>query len=131
MHVNGECLYFDGRLVIPGCLGNIMLHQLHGAHPGYFALKNLATLYIWWPKIYHEILVYGENCIECVKAGKNFKPLLKQEDRGKLLAVIQSNQEMELDFAGPLPLTYGRKNILVCVDRFLKHLSAKITSRTF
>ena len=47
--------------------------------------------------------------MECVKADKRFKQLLKQEDRGKFLAVIQSNQEVELDFAGPLPLTYGRK----------------------
>ena len=54
-----------------------MLHQLHGAHPGHFALKNLATLYIWWPKIYHELLVYGENCIECVKADKKFQTIIK------------------------------------------------------
>ena len=55
LHVNGECLYFDGRLVIPACLRTAMLHRLHEAQPVQLAMKNLATLYIWWQKIYREI----------------------------------------------------------------------------
>ena len=55
LHVNGGCLYFDGRLVIPACLRTTMLHRLHEAHPSQFAMKSPATLYIWWPKIYREI----------------------------------------------------------------------------
>ena len=108
-----------------------MLHRSDGAHPGHFALKILATLYIWWPKTYHETQVYGENCIECVKAGKSLKSLLKQEDRGKFLAVIQSNQEKELNLPARYHQLMEEKNILVCVDRFSKLLSAKITSRKF
>ena len=38
---------------------------------------------------------------------------------------------MELDFAGPLSLTWGRKkHILVCVDRFSKFPSSQITYST-
>ena len=119
LHVNGGCLDFDGRLVIPACLRSIMLHRLHEAHPGQFAMKTLATLYIWWPQIDREIQVYGENCIECVKTGNNLKPLAKHDKHGKLPTVVESNQEMELDFAGPLR-----------VDRFSNFPFAQITSST-
>ena len=111
LHVSGGCLYLDNRLVIPACLRSTMLHQLHEAHPGQFAMKSLATQYIWWPKTFREIQVHGENCIECVKAGKNLKPLSNHNTLGKLPTVGEPNQEMELDFAGPLPLLWGTKKI--------------------
>ena len=104
LHVSGGCLYLDNRLVIPACLRSTMLNRLHEAHSGQFAMKSLATQYIWWSKIYREIQVDGENCIECVKAGTNLKPLLNHNTLGKLPTVEEPNQKMELDFAGPLPL---------------------------
>ena len=131
LHVSGGCLYLVNRLVIPACLRSTMLHRLHEAHPGQFAMKSLATQYIWWPKIYREIHVHGDNCFECVKAGKNLKPLSNHNTLGKLPTVEEPNQEMELDFAGPLPLVWGtKKYILVYVDRFSKFPSAQITSST-
>ena len=66
-----------------------------------------------------------------MKAGKNLKPLTKHVKLGKLPTVVEPNQEMELDFAGPLPLTWGtKKYILVGVDRFSKLPSAQITYST-
>ena len=65
--------------------------------------------YIWWPKIFREIQFHGENCIECVKAGKNLKPLSNHNTSEKLPTVEKPNQEMDLDFAGPLPLVWGTK----------------------
>ena len=112
LHISGGCLYLDNRLVIPACLRSTMLNRLHEAHPGQFAMKSLATQYIWWPKIYREIQVHGENCIECVKAGKNLKPLINHNTLGKLPTVEEPNQEMELDFAGPLPLVWGTKKYI-------------------
>ena len=131
LQVSGGCLCLDNRLVIPACLRSTMHHRLHETHPGQFAMKSLATQYIWWPKIYREIQVHGESCIECVKAGKNLKPLSNHNTLGKLPTVKKPNQEIELDFAGPLPLVWGtKKYILVCVDRFSKFPSAQITSST-
>ena len=95
LHVSGGCLYFDDRLVIPACLRSTMLHRLHEAHPGQFAMESLATQYIYWPKIYREIQVHGENCIECVEAGKNLKPLLNHNNLGKLPTVEEPNQEKD------------------------------------
>ena len=116
LHVSGGCLYLNNRTVIPACLKSTMHHRLHEAHPGQFAMKSLATQYIWWPKIYREIQVHGESCIECVKTGKNLKPISNHNTLGKLPTVEEPNQEIELDFAGPLPLVWGtKKYILVCV----------------
>ena len=86
-----------------------MLHRLHEALPGQFAMKSLATQYIWWSKIHRESQVHGENCIECVQAGKSLKPLANQNNLGKFPTVAEPNQKMDLDFAGPLPLTWGTK----------------------
>ena len=105
-----------------------MLHRLHEAHPGQFAMKSLATQYIWWPKIYRKIQVHGKNCIECVKAGKNLKPLSNHNTLGKLPMVEEPNQEMELDFAGPFKLVWGTKKYIL--DRFSKFPFAQITSST-
>ena len=59
------------------------------------------------------------------------KPLSNHNTLGKLPTVKEPNQEMELGFAGPLPLVWGTKKfILVCVDRFSKFPSAQITSST-
>ena len=131
LHVSGGCLYLDNRLVIPACLRSKMLHRLHEAHPGQFAIKSLATQYIWWPKIYRELQVHGENCFVSVKAGKNLKPLSNHNTLGKLPTVEEPNQKMQVDFAGLLPLVWvTKKYILVCVDRFSKFPSAQITSST-
>ena len=47
LHVSGGCLYLEIRLVIPACQRSKMLHRLHEGHPGQFAMKSLATQYIW------------------------------------------------------------------------------------
>ena len=70
LNVSAGCLYFDDGLVIPACLRSIKLHRSHEAHRGQFAMKSLAIQYIWWPKIYREIQVHGENCTECLKQVK-------------------------------------------------------------
>ena len=80
--------FFDGRLVIPACLRTIILQRLHEAHFGQFSMKSLATPYIWWHKIFCEILVHRENWIECEKAGKNLTLLNKSWDLGKLPLVV-------------------------------------------
>ena len=62
------------------------------------------------PKIYRELQGHGENCIECVKAGKNLKPPSQQGDLEEFLPVVERNQEMELDLDGSLPLTREQQN---------------------
>ena len=86
--------------MIPACLRTPIISRLQEAPSGKFAMKRLSLQYAWWPKIYREIQVHAENCIECAKAGKNLKLLIATSQIGKLLPLVEPNEDMELNFAG-------------------------------
>ena len=104
--------------------------MLHETHPSQFAMKSLAE-YMWWPYIYRGIYHHGKSCSQCLKAGKNLKILLGTDNITKLLTSTFANEELNLDFAGPLDTFWGKhKYILLCIDRFTKFPSAKILNNT-
>ena len=88
-----------------------MLHRLHEAHPGQFAMKILATQYIWWPEIYREIQVHGEKCIECVKAGEKLKPLLNHIKLGKIPNSRGTKLRNGIEFCRSATFNMGNKKI--------------------
>ena len=93
-------------------------------------MKYLAQ-YIWWPHINRQIYFHGINCSECTSAGKNPKTVIPNSQISELPPLLEPNEELNLDFAGPLDSYSGsNKLILLCIDRFSKLLSAKITSST-
>ena len=53
------------------------------------------------------------------KKGKNFKPIITKNNLGILPNLVEPNEEIQLDFAGPIPYKDNTKNnyILVSVDR--------------
>ena len=63
LHVSGGCFYLDNRLVIPACLRSTMLHRLHESHPGQFAMKSLATQYIFITNM-RNVEIQKKLCIE-------------------------------------------------------------------
>ena len=93
-------------------------------------MKSLAEN-IWWPHLYREIYYNGKNCIQCIKAGKNLKVILGTSNTEKLPVLSEPNEEIDLDFAGPLDKNWGNsKYLLLCVDRFSKFPSAKVVNNT-
>ena len=130
LHESDGLLYMDGKLVIPFTLRNAMMKTLHETHPGQFGMKYLAQ-YIWWPHINRQIYFHGINCSECTSAGKNIKSVIPNSQISELPPLSEPNEELDLDFAGPLDSYWGsNKYILLCIDRFSKFPSAKITSST-
>ena len=64
-------------------------------------------------------------------AGKNLKVLLGTNNTEKLPILAESNEEVDLDFAGPLDKSCGNsKYLLLCIDRFSKFPSAKVVNNT-
>ena len=123
-------LYMDGKLVIPFTLRHAVLKTLHESHPGQFGMKYLAQ-YIWWPHINRQFYFHGINCTQCTQTGKNIKSIIPSTRISELPALFEPYEELNLDFAGPLDNTWGNnKYILLCIDRFSKCPSAKITSST-
>ena len=130
LHESDGLLYMDGKMVIPFTLRNAVLKTLHESHPGQFGMKYLAQ-YIWWPHINRQIYFHWINCTQCTQTGKNIKSIIPTTEISKLPALFEPNEELNLDFAGPLDNTWGNnKYILLCIDRFSKFPSAKITSST-
>ena len=127
IHVKEGMLFNDNKLIVPAALRSPFLSLLHETHPGQFGMKALAEN-IWWPHLYREIYHHGKNCI---MAGKNLKVLLGTNKTEKLPILTEPNEEVDLDFAGPLDKSWGNsKYLLLCIDRFSKFPSAKVVNNT-
>ena len=130
LQVKDELLFLDNKLVVPATIRGTFNSMLHETHPGQFGMKSLAD-YLWWPHIYREIYHHGRTCTQCLKAGKNIKVLLGTNNISKLPTLTFANEEINLDFAGPLDASWGNnKYILLCIDRYTKFPSAEIVNKT-
>ena len=106
LHESDGLLYMDGKLVIPFTLRSEMMKTLHETHPGQFGMKYLVQ-YIWWPHINRQIYFHGINCSECTSAGKNLKTVIPNSQASELPPLLEPNEELNLDFAGPLDSYWG------------------------
>ena len=130
IHVKEGLLFNDNKLIVPAALRSPFLSLLHETHPGQFGMKSLAEN-IWWPHLHREIYYHGKNCIQCIKAGKNLKLILGTNNTEKLPILTEPNEEIDLDFAGPLDKNWGNsKYLFLCIDRFSKFPSAEVVNNT-
>ena len=119
-----RCLLYDGKLVIPYQLQNTIINAVHRTHPGQVGMIRLANL-IWFPHIHRTIKLRVENCKQCTDQGKNLKPLIAKPNLGNLPKLVEPNQEIQIDFAGPIQNEFNKDvYILVAVDRFSRFPSA-------
>ena len=122
------CLLYDVKLVIPYQLQNLVINAVHCTNLGQVGMIRLANL-IWFPQIHRTIALRAENCRQCLDQGKNLKPIIPKSKLGQLPKLSQPNEEIQLDFAGPI---VDRKNpnnehyILAAVDRFSRIPSAVV-----
>ena len=120
------CLIYNGKLVIPHQLQNLVINAVHRTHPGQVGMMRLANL-IWFPQIHRTIALRAENCKQCLDQGKNLKPVSPKSELGALPKLSEPNEELQLDFAGPVVDTKDNNNdhyILAAVDRFSRYPSA-------
>ena len=118
LHVKDDLLFLDNDLVVPATIWGAFNTMLHETHPGQFGMKSLAE-YMCWPNIYREIHHHAKSCSQCLKTGYNLKVLLGTDNITKLPTLTFANEEINLDFAGPLDAFWGKqKYILLCIDRF-------------
>ena len=90
-----------------------------------------ASEYIWWPFLNRQILETCEKCREFTLYGKNLKPVKTFHTAQTLPNWSGPNQELQLDFAGPILDDKGSKIfLLVAIDRFSKFPSVLITKTT-
>ena len=121
------CLLYDNRLVFPAKLRPMVLPTVHSKHPGQAGMLALAKL-IWYPHIHSEIVAQAQSCKHCIDKGKNLKPIIARTNLGSLPTLVEPNEEIQMDFAGPIPFKNNTQNnyILVTVDRLSRHPHAEI-----
>ena len=90
-------------------------------------MLRLADL-VWFPRIHREVTAKAQSCGDCIKKGKNLKPLTPKNSLGTLPKLSEPNEEVQLDFAGPIPIREHKQNyyILVSVDRLTRYPHAEV-----
>ena len=100
----------DERSMVPKVMRPIILRSLHYGHPGRDSMLSTVSN-VLWPSLHREVVGIARTCPQCQTAGKNIKPLLKQNQVGELPKCTEANQEIAIDFAGPFQNAIGAKRI--------------------
>ena len=106
--VEGSCVMWGIRVVIPRKLQNQVLEELHREHPGIVRMKAIARSYMWWPQIDKQLEEAAKSCVRCqaVKSKPAVAPL------HPWLWPSRPWQRIHVDFAGP----FKGKMFLILVD---------------
>ena len=110
-----RCVLYDNRLMIPAALKQLIINALHQTHPGQTGMLRLADL-VWFPQIHWDVTAKAKSCIDCIKKGKNLKPLIPKQSQGILPKLSEPNEEVQIDFAGPIPFRENKQNYYILVS---------------
>ena len=121
------CMLYDNKLVITRNLKQFVIDAIHQTHPGKAGVLSLGNL-IWFPCIHRSLKSKAQACEECTKQGKNLKTLIPKQNLGKFPPLVEPNEELQMDFPGPIPLRNHTDNyyILVSVGRYSRFPTAKV-----
>ena len=106
--VQAGCLMWGSRIVIPPKYQEVILSELHAAHPGIIRMKDLSRSYVWWPYLDRDVESTVCQCSVCQSVGNN-------PPRAPLHPWTWPNtpwDRIHIDFAGP----FEGKMLLIIVD---------------
>ncbi len=63
--VEGDCLLWGVRVVVPAKLRARILSDLHRDHGGVVRMKAMARSYMWWPGMDTDIESVAKSCVSC------------------------------------------------------------------
>ena len=120
LSLEGGCLLWGNRVVVPEKLQDRLLQLVHDGHPGIGAMKSTARSTVWWPGMDRAIESAVSRCQRC------------QQHRGPAPPVEMRPWRFEerpwtrihIDYAGPIE----GKWILIVVDSTSKWIDAHVTS---
>ena len=82
-------------------LRQIIVDSLHLTHPGQGGMLEAAKNK-WYPYLHRDIVATAQNCKECRQKEKTLKVISGKQHFTALDAVVEPNEEIQLDFARPL-----------------------------
>ncbi|XP_054257422.1 uncharacterized protein K02A2.6-like [Macrosteles quadrilineatus] len=113
LSVDGDCVLWGRRVIIPEPYRKEILFLLHKEHPGGSRMKNLARGYVWWPKMDSDIEELVKGCGIC-QSTRNALPLAPLQ---RWSWPNQPWQRVHVDFA-----SFHNKEFLILVDSYSKWL---------
>ena len=106
--VEGDCLIWGTRVIVPSKHRDYILQELHRDHPGSSRMKSFARSYVWWPDMDKDIENLAKACLSC--QSHKHAPLTVTLHPWTWPA--RPWQSIHIDFAGPFLGT----SFLVVVD---------------
>ena len=110
--IEGNCLLWGIKVLIPKKLHQKVLQELHLDHPGISRMKSLARSYVWWPNLDADIEAMVKSCLPCLSV----KPAPPKAPLNPWVLPSRPWSRIHIDFAGPL----NGKTYLVIVDVYSK-----------
>ena len=110
--VEGNCLLWGIRVVVPSKHQTHILKDLHRDHPGSSRMKSLAHSYVWWPGMDLDIEKVAKACDQC----QQHKHAPPKAPLHPWTWPAKPWQRIHIDFAGPFQGT----SFLVVVDAHSK-----------
>ena len=95
--IEGNCILWGNRVVIPLKLRPALLEELHKDHPGASQMKAVARSYFWYPGLDQDIEHKAQSCTSC-QAVKNAPPAAPLHP---WLWPTKPWQRIHVDFTGP------------------------------
>ena len=120
LSMEGGCVLWGCRVVIPVKGRERVMEMLHEAHLGIARMKSLARSYFWWPGMDHDIEQCVKSCTVCQTSRKDppVAPLRTWSWPEKPWTRVH------IDYAGPME----GKMFLVIVDAHSKWIDIHITN---
>ena len=91
---------------------------------------TLAARHFWWPRMTEAIQKKCESCLLCKMSGKNIKPNIPSTETISLPPLNNPNEEIQMDFIGPITENNRRFYILLSMDRYSKWPAASFCTST-
>ena len=110
-------VFSDDNITIPQALRRTIITLLNRGHPATNKMSAAAKQF-WWPKVTKEIQNKCNDCIPCKMAGKSIKPQIPMSEINYLPPADKPNQEVPLDFIGPIRCKQRRFFIVISIDRY-------------
>ena len=105
--IEGGCLLWGIRVVIPKAIQKQVLEELHQDHPGIVRMKAVARSYVWWDGVDKDIEAVVKECQAC-QTVRNVPP---KASLHPWLWPSKPWQRVHVDFVGPF---CGQMFLLLC-----------------
>ena len=122
LSLEGGCVLWGCRVLVPPQLRNRLMLMLHDGHPGITAMKRVARSCVWWPGLDGEIEQLVQTCQLC--QAHRTAPNVPSNP---WLFPDKPWQRLHIDYAGPVE---GGHWLLIVVDSYSKWLDVHITTST-